>query len=100
MQHAGLPVAETLGPSSHNTSITDAVMSLPDLLRARSAQLVGALELGAPLGRGSFGKVYKGALPHNCCLSQLPARLWLLPTCVLGSSAQAAQARLHCGPST
>ena len=37
-------------------------MSLPDLLRARSAQLVGSLELGAPLGRGSFGKVYKGAL--------------------------------------
>jgi hypothetical protein len=36
-------------------------MSLPDILRARSAMLVGSLELGAPLGRGSYGKVYKGA---------------------------------------
>ena len=66
MPYAGLPAAETPAPSSHNTSITDAVMSLPDLLRARSAQLVGALELGAPLGRGSFGKVYKGALLPRC----------------------------------
>ncbi len=69
MQYAGLPAAETPAPSSHNTSMTDAVMSLPDLLRARSAQLVGALELGAPLGRGSFGKVYKGALPPVTMIS-------------------------------
>ena len=58
-----MPTAETPAPSSQDTSIADVVMSLPDLLRARSAQLVGALELGAPLGRGSFGKVYKGASP-------------------------------------
>ena len=82
---AGMPTAETPAPSSHNTSITDAVMSLPDLLRARSAQLVGALELGAPLGRGSFGKVYKGALPPDlsasrgsCILAPSWQHLWLV----------------------
>ena len=57
---AGLIAAEMPAPSSHCASMTDAVMSLPDILRARSAQLVGSLELGAPLGRGSYGKVYKG----------------------------------------
>ena len=66
MQHAGVPTAETPAPSSHNTSITEAVMSLPDLLRARSAQLVGALELGAPLGRGQLRQGVQGcADAHN-----------------------------------
>ena len=51
------------GPSSAGNSATDLVMSLPDILRARSAMLVGSLELGAPLGRGSYGKVYKGVSP-------------------------------------
>ncbi|KAK9838332.1 hypothetical protein WJX81_005126 [Elliptochloris bilobata] len=36
------------------------MMSLPDILRARSASQVGSLVLGACLGRGSYGKVYKG----------------------------------------
>ena len=56
--------APTTGPSSTNTANTNSITdmtSLPDILRARSAMLVGALELGAPLGRGSYGKVYKGA---------------------------------------
>ncbi|KAK9906630.1 hypothetical protein WJX75_005201 [Coccomyxa subellipsoidea] len=55
--------APTTGPSSTNTANTNSITdmtSLPDILRARSAMLVGALELGAPLGRGSYGKVYKG----------------------------------------
>ena len=59
---AGPDTADTLGCSSRTNSLTDAVMSLPDVLRSRSAQLVGSLELGAPLGRGSYGTVYKGAL--------------------------------------
>ena len=60
---AGPDTADTPGFSSTRTnSLTDAVMSLPDVLRSRSAQLVGALELGAPLGRGSYGTVYKGVL--------------------------------------
>jgi len=57
---AVLNTAPTTGPSTHGSSLTDMIMSLPDLLRARSAMLVGSLELGAPLGRGSYGKVYKG----------------------------------------
>ncbi len=61
---AGFLSAPTTGPSSTNTANTNSITdmnSLPDILRARSAMLVGALELGAPLGRGSYGKVYKGA---------------------------------------
>lgn len=69
---AGPPTACTPAANSQCNSITDAVMSLPDLLRARSAQLVGSLELGAPLGRGSFGKVYKGVLPSfSGCLTHV-----------------------------
>ncbi|BDA46411.1 probable serine/threonine-protein kinase/receptor R826 at N-terminal half [Coccomyxa sp. Obi] len=59
----GIDDAPTTGPSSTNTANTNSITdmtSLPDILRARSAMLVGALELGAPLGRGSYGKVYKG----------------------------------------
>lgn len=59
---AGPDTADTPVFSSCTNSLTDAVMSLPDVLRARSAQLVGSLELGAALGRGSYGTVYKGAL--------------------------------------
>ena len=59
---AGPDTADTPGFSSCTNSLTDAVMSLPDVLRSRSAQLVGSLELGAALGKGSYGTVYKGAL--------------------------------------
>ena len=76
--HAGMPSVETPAPSSHDTSIADAVMGLPDILRARSAQLVGSLELGAPLGRGSYGKVYKGepylGLAGHCSLNSREIR--------------------------
>ena len=58
----GPDTADTPVFSSCTNSLTDAVMSLPDVLRSRSAQLVGSLELGAALGRGSYGTVYKGAL--------------------------------------
>ena len=58
---AGPDTADTPGFSSCTNSLTDAVMSLPDVLRSRSARLVGSLELGAALGRGSYGTVYKGA---------------------------------------
>lgn len=73
--HAGPSTAPNTvsftGPSSAGNSATDLVMSLPDILRARSAMLVGSLELGAPLGRGSYGKVYKGAPPTS-----LPSTGW------------------------
>ena len=35
-------------------------MSMRDLLRARSEAPLEALELGPLIGRGSFGRVYKG----------------------------------------
>ena len=44
------------------------VLNLPETLRQRSSGMVDNLELGTPLGRGSYGKVYKGA-PY----AQLPA---------------------------
>jgi hypothetical protein len=37
------------------------VLALPETLRQRSSGMVDNLELGTPLGRGSYGKVYKGA---------------------------------------
>ncbi len=40
------------------------------MLRERQRATIGGLELGELLGRGSFGKVYKGApsllLPMQC----------------------------------
>ncbi|KAK9822208.1 hypothetical protein WJX81_005892 [Elliptochloris bilobata] len=36
------------------------VMSLPDTLRMRSQELLAELEIGQPLGRGSYGRVYRG----------------------------------------
>ncbi len=46
--------------------------TIPQLLRTRNSGAVGTTlpELGALLGRGSFGKVYKGEPPHS-----LPQRL-------------------------
>ena len=47
------------------------VLNLPETLRQRSSGMVDNLELGTPLGRGSYGKVYKGAhipfLPVSAC---------------------------------
>ena len=43
-------------------------MSMRDLLRARSEAPLEALELGPIIGRGSFGRVYRGQLP--ACLYQ------------------------------
>ena len=45
-------------------------MSMRDLLRARSEAPLEALELGPIIGRGSFGRVYRGQLPaccYQCC---------------------------------
>jgi serine/threonine protein kinase len=63
---AGAGTVSTGFPSFGNlsaASLADKVRCLPGILRARSAMLVGSLELGAPLGRGSYGKVYKGGSP-------------------------------------
>lgn len=49
----------TLGTKSGGL---DSMHSIPQILRMRSGQSTEGLpELGAVLGRGSFGKVYKGA---------------------------------------
>ena len=46
-------------PSSRSGKM-DNLLSLPETLRKRSSRMVDNLELGTPLGRGSYGKVYKG----------------------------------------
>ena len=47
-------------PSSRSGQQLNNVLSLPETLRKRSSRMVDNLELGTPLGRGSYGKVYKG----------------------------------------
>ncbi|CAL5227539.1 g10528 [Coccomyxa viridis] len=47
-------------PSSRSGQQLNSLLSLPETLRKRSSCMVDNLELGAPLGRGSYGKVYKG----------------------------------------
>ena len=47
-------------PSSRSGQQLNNLLSLPETLRKRSSCMVDNLELGAPLGRGSYGKVYKG----------------------------------------
>lgn len=64
------PGEDQLGelPSSRSGHHLNNVLSLPETLRKRSSCMVDNLELGAPLGRGSYGKVYKGEAPHrNLC---------------------------------
>ena len=46
-------------------------MSMRDLLRARSELPLEALELGPLIGRGSFGRVYKGATLRQLCAAPL-----------------------------
>ena len=48
-------------PSSRSGQQLNNLLNLPETLRKRSSCMVDNLELGAPLGRGSYGKVYKGA---------------------------------------
>ena len=50
-------------------------MSMRDLLRARSELPLEALELGPLIGRGSFGRVYKGASLRQLCAAPLPQTL-------------------------
>ncbi len=47
-------------PSSNKGKSLTNLLSLPETLRKRSSCMVDSLELGTPLGRGSYGKVYKG----------------------------------------
>ena len=45
------------------------VLGLPDVLRQRAMAELGDLERGALIGRGSFGRVYKGrwrGAPPRC----------------------------------
>jgi hypothetical protein len=50
-------------PSSSRGKSLNSLLSLPETLRKRSSGMVDNLELGTPLGRGSYGKVYKGMFP-------------------------------------
>ena len=63
-------------PSSKSGHQLNNLLNLPETLRKRSSCMVDNLELGAPLGRGSYGKVYKGAaLPSSATQTHsLPAR--------------------------
>lgn len=64
------------------------LVGMQDLLRHRSEAGLEALELGPLIGRGSFGRVYKGArlqyLGHICCCLVLtgPARKRMQCCCV------------------
>ena len=85
MPYAGLPAAETPAPSSHNTSITDAVMSLPDLLRARSAPAGGRAGAGRAAGQGELRQGLQGCAAAQMSLEHcIPAhfrgqaQLWLV----------------------
>ena len=60
-------------PSSRSGQQLNNLLALPETLRKRSSCMVDNLELGAPLGRGSYGKVYKGEpslsfTPDSCRL--------------------------------
>ncbi len=52
-----MPFADADGIKVINRSTLD---SLAELLRQRERATIGGLELGEMLGRGSFGRVYKG----------------------------------------
>ncbi|CAK0735475.1 hypothetical protein CVIRNUC_000587 [Coccomyxa viridis] len=47
-------------PGTRGSGRESSLMSMRDLLRARSEAPLEALELGPLIGRGSFGRVYKG----------------------------------------
>ena len=49
------------------------VLALPETLRQRSSGMVDNLELGTPLGRGSYGKVYKGVPSCSPPQQDMPA---------------------------
>ena len=60
--------------------------SLAELLRQRERATIGGLELGELLGRGSFGRVYKGASTSSS----------LALSSVCGRAGQGAGAELPC----
>ena len=59
--------------SRTSSSDMDNMRSIPMMLRSRISGAVGTQlpELGALLGRGSFGKVYKGACLHCSWIASL-----------------------------
>jgi len=49
-------------PGSNSKAVKPSTLgSLAELLRQRERATIGGLELGELLGRGSFGRVYKGS---------------------------------------
>ena len=91
-------------PSSRSGQQLNNLLSLPETLRKRSSCMVDNLELGAPLGRGSYGKVYKGepcpSYPYSCrlfastCKAINVCRAWNQPC--LACPARAVQGGKSC----
>ena len=69
--------------SSGGKAKASTLNSLAELLRQRERATIGGLELGELLGRGSFGRVYKGetlplhhTCPHSCLHAWQGHPLW------------------------
>ena len=70
-------IAGTSGTGTRSTGGREgSLIGIQDLLRHRSEAGLDALEVGPLIGRGSFGRVYKGGL------SLLSALLWSLPLAI------------------